>query len=88
MSSIGSQSVTIRTNASERTRRIVTPERALVADFQTLVHIFANLIYSRSESFVTGTLETTVNIRARSIATDILLGQAFVIINATPATCI
>ena len=83
MSSIGSQGVTIGANTPEGTRRIMTSEGTLVADFQALVHVLANLVHPRGESFVAGTLETTFDVRARSVATYVLLGQAFVVIHAT-----
>ena len=61
----------------------MTPEGALVTDFQALVHVLAHLVHSRGESFVAGTLETTFDVGARSVATYVLLGQALVVIHAT-----
>lgn len=82
MASIRSQGVTVWTDASEGARCVVAAESALVAEFQALVHVLADLVHSRSEPVVAGALETTVDVSAGSIAAYVLLGQAFVIVHA------
>lgn len=86
MSRVGSQSVAIRADASEGARGVVTPEGALIAQLETLVHVLADLVHSRGESFVTRTLETPVDVCARPVAAYVLLGQAFVVIHAPSPT--
>lgn len=85
MPSVWSQSVAVRANTPEGTRRVVTPECTLVAQFQALVHILAHLVHPRGETLVTNAFETAVNIAARSVPAYILLNQAFVIVYTASA---
>lgn len=86
MSRVRSQSVAIRADASEGTRGVVATEGALVAQLETLVHVLADLVHSRGESFVARTLETPFDVRARPVAAYVLLGQAFIVVHAPSPT--
>lgn len=86
VSSVRSQSVSVRTDTPEGTRRIVTPEGALVANLETLVHILADLVHARSETLVAETLEASVDIRTGSVTTYVLDSQTLVVVDATSAT--
>lgn len=84
MAAVGRQSVTIRTDTTEGTRRVVTPECALIAHFKALVHVLADLIGTRRETVVTRTFEAAVDVAASAVAANVLHPQAFVVIHATP----
>lgn len=86
MSRVRSQSVAIRADASEGARGVVATEGALVAQLETLVHVLADLVHSRGESFVARTLETPFDVRARPVAAYVLLGQAFIVVHAPSPT--
>lgn len=64
----------------------MAPECTLVAKLQTLVHILADLIHPRSESFVAGALEAAVDVRAGPVTANVLIGEALVVVDATSAT--
>lgn len=59
----------------------MAPERALTPQFQALVYVFADLIGSGCETFAASALESTVNVGAGTIATNILYVQALVIVD-------
>jgi len=83
MAAVRCQGISVRTDAPEGTRRIMASEGALIAQFQALVHIFADLVDTWRESIIAGTLKTTVNVAAGAIAADILHAQALVVVYAT-----
>lgn len=60
----------------------MTPERTLVAHLQALVHILADLVHTRRESFIAGAFETTVYVCARPITAYILHGKTLVVVYA------
>lgn len=72
MASVGCQGVTVRTDTAERAWCVVATEGALVAQFQALVHVFADLIGTRRESVIAGALETAFDVAARAVAADVL----------------
>lgn len=71
VTAVGRQRVTVRANATERAGHVVTAEGALVAHFLTLVHVLANLHGTRCESFGTVTLESSLHVGTRSVATNV-----------------
>ena len=81
--SISSQNISVRANTSKRSRSIVTSKRALISKFYTLVHVFADLISTRSKPIVAGTLETSFDISTGTIATNTLCVYALVLIDAS-----
>lgn len=83
MAPVGCQSVSIRANAPEGTRRIVAPEGALIAQLQALVHIFAYLMSSGRVSVIARALEAAVDVAASAVTADILHGQTLVIIHTS-----
>lgn len=83
MAAVGRQSVTIRADAAERARRVVTPEGALIAHLQALVHVLADLIDTGCVTVVARALETAVDVAAGAVAADALHAQALVVIHAT-----
>lgn len=83
MAAVRREGVPIRTDAPEGTWRVVTPEGALIAQFQALVHVLAHLIHSRRESVVARALEAAVDVAAGAVAADILHVQALVVVDAT-----
>lgn len=85
MAAIGRQGVAIWTDASERARRVVTPEGALIAHLQALVHVLADLIGARRKTLVAGAFETAVNVAAGAVTANVLHAQALVEIHATPS---
>lgn len=85
MTAVGCQSVSVRADASEGTRRVVTSEGALITQLQALVHIFAYLMSPGRVSIVAGALKTAVEVAASAVTADILHGQTFVIIHTSPA---
>lgn len=85
MAAVGCQGVTIRTNASERAWRIMTPKGALIAHLQAFVHVLADLIGTRRETLVTGTFEAAVDVAAGAVTANVLHAQALVMIHATPS---
>lgn len=62
----------------------MTPEGALIAHLQTLVHVLADLIGTRCETVVTRTFEAAVDVAAGAVAANVLHAQALVVIHATP----
>lgn len=79
MTTVRCQRVTVGTNASERSRNVVTAERTLVAHLLTLVDVLAHLHRSGSETFGTVALETTFYVCAGTVAANIGHG-AFVVV--------
>lgn len=85
MSRVRGQSVAVGADASEGARGIMASEGALVAQLQTLVHVLADLVHARGESFVARTFEAPFDIGARPVPAYVLLGQALVVVHATSA---
>lgn len=86
MPSIGSQNIAIRAQAAKRAWHVVTSKRALIAQFQAFVDVFANLISPGCEAFVAGALEAALEIRASPVTADAGRGDALVLIDATRAS--
>ena len=79
MSAICGQSVTVWTDATERSRYVVATEGALVTHFLTLINVLAYLHRSRSKSIRAVAFESSLHIGAGTVATNV--GDAtFVII--------
>jgi len=87
MSAICGQSVTVWTDATERSRYVVATEGALVTHFLTLVNVLTYLHGSRSKSIRAVAFESSLHIGAGTVATNVGDGT-FVIINAFDAAAI
>ncbi len=79
MAAIGSQSVTVWTDAPEGSRNIVTSEGTLVTHFLTFVYIFTHLHGTRSKAISAIAFESSFHIRASTVPADIG-NSAFVIV--------
>lgn len=82
MASVECQSVSVRTDATEGSRRVVASEGALIAHFQALVHVLADLIGAWRKTVAARTLETAVDVATCAITADVLHAQALVVVHA------
>lgn len=57
-------------------------ESALIAHFQTLVHVLADLIGTRRKTVIARALETAVDVATGAVAADVLHAQALVVVHA------
>ena len=79
VASVGSQRVAVRANAAEGSGYVVAAEGALVAHLLTLVDVFAHLHWSRSETVGTFALESALDVRTCSVATNVIDGALVVV---------